>query len=362
MKTKIAIMTSYYINNYGAVLQAYATNKFFESIGIETVFINYIRENVRNRNIINEKWAGNYIKRLIYKIYRFVDNGLKRRVFTRFVNKNLTFTEKYVDKESLYKNKIDADIFCVGSDQMWNSEYNGGIINENFLDFVSDGKRKISLATSMGMTSFSDEEIQKMKMLLKDFSFISVRENSALSIISKMGLNNVHQVIDPTLLISGSVWKTLFNIITTNDRYVLIYQLNNNPDMQKFARRLAKKEDLKVIQITYYLSQHWEGIKSLYNPSIEKFVALIANACYVVTDSFHGTAFSINMHRNFYAFAPEKYADRIYSLLNLTGLEKRLVCDVEKYNGMDVIDYSNVERILEIYRKEALDLISDAIE
>lgn len=358
----IAIMTSYYINNYGAVLQAFATKEFFESMGVKTVFINYIRENVRNRKITNEKWEDNLIKRIIYKIYRNVDNRLKRKVFASFINKNLNLTQEYEDKKSLYNGKFDADIYCVGSDQMWNSEYNGGVIGENFLDFVPNEKKKISLSTSMGMTSFSDEELEKMKLLLKDFYFISVREKSGMKIISEMGLSNVHQVIDPTLLISGSMWKELLNVRKKHKKYILIYQLNDNPNMQKFTRKLAKKEGLQIIQITYYLSQHWKGIKSLYNPSVEKFVSLIANASYVVTDSFHGTAFSINLHKEFFAFPPTKYADRIYSILSLTGLDNRLVCDIQNYKIPDLINYKDIERVLDICRENAIALVTDAIK
>lgn len=361
-KKTIAIMTSFYINNYGAVLQAYATKLFFESIDVDTVFINYVRDNVRNRKVINEKWEGGLIKRIIYKTYRNIDNRLKRKVFTNFVDKNLILTKEFTDKKSLYNEKIDVDIFCVGSDQMWNSEYNGGVIKENFLDFVPSDKKKISLATSMGMTSFSDEELEEMRPLLEEFSFISVREHSAMSIILKMRLQNVYQVIDPTLLVSGSEWKKILNIKKNKKKYVLIYQLNDNPDMHQFAKKLAEKENLQIIQITYYISQHWKGIKSIYNPSIENFVSLIANASYVVTDSFHGTAFSINLHRAFFAFAPAKYADRIHSILNLTGLENRLVHDPKHYEIVEEIDYDGVEKILELSRKNATDLILDAIK
>ena len=361
-KKTIAIMTSYYINNYGAVLQAFATKKFFESLGVNTVFINYVRENVRNRKIKNEKWNNNFIKRNIYKMYKYVDGKLKEKVFVTFVNKNLDFTQEYENKESLYNGKFDADVYCVGSDQMWNSEYNGGVIGENFLEFVPNGKKKISLSTSMGMTSFRSDELEKMRLLLRDFSFISVREKSAMTIITEMGIPNVYQVLDPTLLISGSMWKKILNVKKNNRKYVLIYQLNDNPDIQKFAKHLSKREGLQIIQITYYLSQHWKEIKTIYNPSIEKFLSLVANASYVVTDSFHGTAFSINFNREFFAFAPLKYADRIYSILDITNLRNRLVCDIQNYNIPGLINYRDVEKILKERRENAIDLLTDAIK
>ncbi len=361
-KKTVAVMTSYYINNYGSVLQALATKDFLSSLGFRVVFINYIRENVRSRIVINEKWNSNVVKRLIYKLYKTIDKKSKDKVFKKFVNNHLELTRPFETKESLYNMPIEADVFCVGSDQMWNSEYNGGVIGENFLDFVPSGRIKISLATSMGMASYSDEELKQMSGLLEDYSFISVREKEAVDILTAAGVKNVYQMLDPTLLLSGERWKSLCSKHPSGRDYVLIYQLNDNPKMQEFAKRLAAEGELEVKQITYYMSQHWAGIKSIYDPPIEQFISLIADAKYVVTDSFHGTAFSINLNKDFYAFKPAKYAGRIISVLSLTGLSERLVEDIDQYDSPDKINYAPVNTILDRYRSEARELVMDALK
>ena len=361
-KKVIAVMTSYYINNYGSILQAVATKEYLSDLGLDVVFVNYIRDNVRNRKITNPKWSTNIIKKTVYRLYRALDDRSKNRVFSEYVKNNLELTVPFNSRDELYSNRINADIFCVGSDQMWNSEYNGGVIGENFLDFAPKEKKKISFSTSMGMTSYDEAELKRMKELLDDFSFISVREKSAVDILTKAGLRNVHQILDPTLLISGERWKKIVKVNSKYRNYVLIYQLNDNPDMQQFARKIAEEKKLSIIQITYYMSQHWSGIKSIYDPKIDEFVSLIANADYVVTDSFHGTAFSINLHRDFFSFSPGKYTDRIYSILSLVGLEGRLVDCVNNYAKQDTIDYDKVEGVLSKCRKEASTLIKKGIE
>lgn len=361
-KKTIAIMTSYYINNYGSVLQAFATKEFFSSLGLDVIFINYIRENVRHRTVVNERWNSNFVKKIIYKVYKYVDYKSKNKVFKGFVENHLKLSEAYESKEDLCDELVDADIYCVGSDQMWNSEYNGGVIDENFLRFVPIGKKKISLSTSMGMSSFSESEMKQMKALLEDFSFISVREKEAVEILDSMGIKDVYQLLDPTLLISGNKWRELCEVKENDKRYVLIYQLNDNQDMQNFAKRLAERNDLEVRQITYYMSQHWDGIKSIYNPKVEDFVSLIANAEYIVTDSFHGTAFSINLNKEFFSFSPGKYVGRISSILSLTGLENRFVEKWDQYAMPQKIDYELTEDILDKCRREARRLLKEVIK
>ena len=359
---KIAVMTSYYINNYGSILQALATKEYLYRMGLDVVFINYVRDNVRNRKVVNPNWETNIIRKTIYRLYKYVDGRSKERVFSGYINKHLALTSPFNTKEDLYNSEIDADIFCVGSDQMWNSEYNGGVIEENFLGFAPKGKKKISFSTSMGMTAYNETEVERMKELLDDFSFISVRENSAVEILSTAGLSNVYQMLDPTLLITDKQWRNIIKIEQMYKNYVLIYQLNDNPDMQEFARNIAREHNLSVIQITYYMSQHWRDIKSIYDPSIEEFVSLIVNADYVVTDSFHGTAFSINLNKEIFAFSPEKYSDRINSILSITGLENRLVQDIDQYAMPNPIDYEKIEGILKKCRQKAELLVKEGLK
>lgn len=346
-KNNIAILTSYYINNYGSVLQAYATNYFFKSLGLDVIFIDYIRDNVRNRKIVNPKWNNSFIKKVIYHIYSTIDTALKSLVFNSFLKQNLSFTTTYIDKESLFNAPPLADYYCVGSDQMWNSEYNGGLLSENYLAFVPSDKRKFSFSTSIGMESISETELQSMKQLLDEFEVVSVREENSKHLLLDAGLSNVRCDLDPTLLVPQEHWLKLVNSQRSrHKKYILIYQLNSSSLLRDYARKLANQYDLDIIQITYYMSQHWSGIHSVYLPTVKQFLSLINNAEFIITDSFHGTAFSINLNKEFFCFAPPKYYERIGSILSVTGLEDRLINDIKTYSYSSKINYDKVNQIL----------------
>ncbi len=352
-KKKMSVITSYYICNYGSVLQAYATKLFFEQIGYEVEFVNYIRENVRNRIIINPKWSSKKKKKAIYKLYQKIDTNKKKKVFERYIAKHLQLSAEYPSKNELYKNPPEADVYCVGSDQMWNSEYNDGILPEVFLDYAPSGSKKISFSSSMGMSVYSKEDLYQMKTYLENFLFISVREKEAVDILSKAGVKNIQLFLDPTLLIPAQTWINVMSLKKRKKNYILIYQLNDNPKMLHFAIKLAEKNNLQIIQITYYMFQKIKGVHCIYCPKVCEFLSLFYHAEYVVTDSFHGTAFSINLNKKFYAFNPPKYNSRIKSILDITGLNTRLIDKTDEVDFDTPINYIDVNLILEKERINA---------
>lgn len=358
VRKKVSVITSYYIYNYGSVLQAYATQMFFAQMGFEVEFVNYVRENVRNHKTINSKWNSTGIKRIVYKVYKEIVKAQNENIFGKYIGKHLQLTEKYVDQQELYMNPPHANVYCVGSDQMWNSEYNGGVLPETFLTYAPMGSKKISFSSSMGMSTYPQEELHQMKTYLEDFALISVREKESVEILSREGIKNVYLFLDPTLLIPAQMWKKEMAPLKHRRRYVLVYQLNVNPHMLWFARKLAEKEHLELFQITYSMFRRTKGIHYIHCPSVERFLSLLYSAEYIVTDSFHGTAFSINFNRNFYAFNPPKYNNRIKSILDMVGLSKRLVNEADEIDLNCSIDFNSVNRILESEREYARAQIS----
>ncbi len=351
-RRKISVLTSHYIPNYGSVLQAYATQIFWEELEYEVEFINYMRANVRNKGTVNPKWNTNKIRIFIYVLYRKIDSYKKGRVFSGFIKKHLRLSKPYKNKEDLLQEPPKADLYCVGSDQVWNSEYNGGVLPETFLDFAPAGSKKISFSSSMGMIDYSEKEKQQMKRFLKDFCFISVREKDALDILSNMGFGDVQLLLDPTLLISAERWQREISHRMQKKRYVCIYQLNENPGLIDLARKLAKEDNLQIIRITYYMMQRVDKVHCIYCPTVSEFLSLLYHAEYVVTDSFHGTAFSINFNKRFYAFNPPKYSGRIKWLLEKFKLNHRLIEENYELNYCDTIDYDSVNELLEKERAD----------
>lgn len=358
---KVSVITTYYIQNYGSVLQAYATAKEFEKFGYSTEFVQFVRDNERGKVKINERRTGNALKKAIYLLYKKYDSNKKKSVFKKFVDDKLEFSQLYSNKEELFANPPVADVYCVGSDQMWNSDYNGGVLPEVFLEYAPETAKKITYSVSMGKEEFSEEELNEMASYVKKFSMISVRESNAIGILEKMGYTDGVHVLDPTFMLTKDEWKKAMTKNKVKGKYVLVYQLNKNSEMDEFAEKLAKEKNIKVVKIAYYLSQKIGKPNNVYCPSVSEFLSLFNDAEYVVTDSFHGTAFSLNFNKQLYAFNPPRFSSRIKSILQLLGLENRLVENIADVDYNEVIEYDPVNEILNGERRKMEELLSSTL-
>lgn len=279
---KVDIVTLHNINNYGSVLQTYATQKVFESLGYETEIIDYCRKNnlpsnlakeVLNRNLRLQKlgflWKNNkLIKKLLIDLL-ILKIKYNNNPMSQFSEKNINLSPKqYTSYNELKKDPPIADIYVTGSDQVWNSLYNGGIDKAYYLGFAPKDKLKIALAASIGNAHISVEEKKLTYPLLSNYHAISVRETSAIEVLKSMGLNS-ELVLDPTLLLNDNEWKKIDNkrpII--NEKYLLIYQLNTNNEMDEYAEKIAKKLNLKLIRFGFNHSDKNKTGRCIMHPSI----------------------------------------------------------------------------------------------
>lgn len=355
---KASIITLHYINHYGSVLQTYATCRVFEKAGIEAEIIDYIRPNAKEsefiENALKVKNISKYsLKGLLYSIVKRIEAERIRRVCNVFRKTNIPLTRFYGSYKELCADPPVADIYCTGSDQTWNSVYNGGLLPAYYLRFAPKNKTKIGYAVSIGMDRFPPEEEIRAKKYINEYSAISVRENSAIPTLCDLGYNCVIQVVDPTLMLCRKEWEPFISKKLVREKYILIYKLNNLPEMEDFAEKLSKKTGCRIVRVSYYLFHMKNRGKMFWSPPVEDFLSLIDNAEYVITDSFHGLAFSLNFHKEFYAFMPGQYSSRLTSILSLTGTESRLVKNIDKYDTTP-IDYEKVDTVLEKERKKAL--------
>lgn len=366
---KVEIITLHYIDNYGSVLQSLATQEIFKKIGYTSEIIDIVRENhsyisqyAEAKNQYKKKLGPISLIMLPVIMYRWKRQYKKRhRVFSVFRDNYLHLTRKYTSSEDLKKDPPIGDIYCTGSDQVWNTTYNGGILDEYYLSFVPKGKIKIALSSSFGSKSISESNKETVQKLLLDYDQISVREESALTILQNLGIKKGIHVVDPTLALSSSEWDCLLQLKPIRkEKYVLVYQLNNNAEMISFAKKLAKQLNLELVMITKSIRAKLYCRNVYFCPTIIQFLSLIKNADYVVTDSFHGTAFSLNFNKEFYIFYPPHYNTRIQSLLNITHTLDRVV-SVEQFDNYSLmpIDYDNVNAILKRERKKIMDFVSN---
>lgn len=364
---KIDIITLHRVVNYGSVLQTYALQEVLKSKGNEVEIIDYypsrlhilgMTQRIKDKS---EKLRKNILWRNICRIIMFPSYIMRFCVFKSFLKKYINLTPKtyYTDKE-LYENIPEADMYCTGSDQVWNSGWNEKIEKPFFLDFVPENKIRFSYAASFGKAKLEEWEKEETKSMLQKYRDISMRELSGVNILEDLGLTGIN-VLDPTLLLNKEKWMKIASNKYRNKKYILVYNLNRNKKIDKYVEKLAEEKKLEIYYISYALHEFIKKGKMKCNVCVEDFLALIANAQYVVTDSFHATAFSINFNTQFMIVFPEKYSTRVESILKVTGLESRIVKDYLDISLADEkIDFSNANKKLEEQRKIANDYINKA--
>lgn len=370
---RVSLITLQYINNYGSVLQTYASQLYLEGKGCSVEIVNYTRENCRFENLRRSMKAYYKQKGLFFKlpfvsdllVARWKKLHIKRNeVFDNFRNDKIHLSKEYHSIDDLMKNPPNADYYCVGSDQVWNYLYNDGVLPEYFLRYTPNGKVKFSLSSSLGIDKMEDDECGTLiKEYLEDFVTITVRENTGKKILKELGINNCHQILDPTLLIPKDLWVSTLGLKKIRDyEYVLVYQLNPCKEMDIFAEQIAQKKECKLIVISNNIRMTIPGAEIIGTPSVEQFLELILFAKCVVTDSFHGTAFSLNFNREFFSWLPDKYSTRLMSVLEMLDLKDRAFTQNEnRWMTLAPINYAGVNNVLSQERKKADQLIEGVL-
>lgn len=366
---KVGLITLHNVKNYGSVLQTYATQKIFKNLGCEIDVINYSRKELMDENLLENRintskiFSKNFLTRIVGRI--LLGDSVKKqcKVFNEFLNNNINLTQRYNSFEELEKNVPEADIYCTGSDQVWNSDWNKGIQKAFFLEFV-DNKPKISYASSFGKSELDPDEVEITREMLKKYKHISVREKSAVKIIHDLGIQNVEHVLDPTLMLDKEEWSKLGTEIKHKGKYILVYQLNTkNPEFDAYVKGLSKKKKMPIIRVSNVIYQVFKYGKFAYCPTVNEFLTYFLNAEYIVTDSFHATGFSINFNKKFVSIFPKKFSTRLQSILELTGLESRRVKDFNDFSIIDEeIDYERVNKIIEKEREKSMNYLKNAIK
>ena len=344
---KVSIITLHRVFNYGSVLQTYATERLFKNLGCETEVIDYIPPKWQNKALywdISQKRG--LLKDGIYRILRAGSVILKKKTFGGFLNKNINLTKPYKSFEVLCNDCPEADIYCTGSDQVWNSHYSG-IDKAFYLRFVRDDAKRIAIAASIGKTELSEEEAKTVKEYLSDYSLVTVRESSAVSLLERIGIKS-EVILDPTLQIEREHWISLASKRLIKDRYLILMLLyNEDNNATEYARKISDEKGLKLVKLSWELKKPPLVDVLMTHRRPEDFLSLFYYADYVVTNSFHGLAFSINLNKQFTVVKRNEFNSRIDSLLEITGLTERMINHNLDMNIVDKpIDYNKVNDIL----------------
>lgn len=373
---KIGLLTMSCIPNYGALLQTYATVETFSKIiatnnyDISIELIDYRPLQQRKRyDIAAQKEYANNLPLSLSKIKNIL------KVFLLKKTEGYTLWEiSGAFRDKIARSKVfnnvgefdEYDAYLVGSDQTWNPLLSFSLGDDVYLLNFSNSKNKFSYASSIGISSLPLECEDKYTEALSEFKKISVREFQAVDILKGILPNKeINWVIDPTLLINKEEWLKMCKNKTTSEKYLFVYLAKPNDELLLFARKYATENGLKVrittIPDKYNRKSDLEYIGML---SPEDFIENIENAECVVTNSFHGIAFSINFNKEFFTmYSSEKVTkanDRLKSILALFKLENRILDPSrKKYNP---IDWHNVNEILKKQRASSYDYIDEILK
>lgn len=357
---KVGIITMHRSDNYGAVLQCYALVKALERIGVSVEVINYIPKRFKPSVQFFYVHPRRYNNRIMK--YAIIAASLPIRIlihyrYSSFLKKYIPISKDVFFSEKDLEDKLPRyDVYMSGSDQVWNPDFEGHIDPAFFLKFAPDAARKVAYASSFGKSRLTAEEKDEVKNLLCRYDYISVREITGIDILNDLGIN-AECLLDPTFLLTGDEWRAFSNKKLIKEKYVLVYQLNPNPQLLEIAKRIASKHGLKVVKFGRDVLKAVGVDINLSFQQPEYFVSMIAYADYVVTDSFHGTAFSINLHKKFTVIMPPKYSDRLTSILSKLGLENR----VNEVFYDNEPNYSVVDEILKKERQKSYNYLLQCI-
>lgn len=338
--------------NHGASLQAYALQTYLASVGHDVEIINYKPEYLCGDY---QLWSVDnpiYDKPIIKQLYLFAKlpkrlRSLKRkRAFDNFTKNYLKLTPKiYHSCDELNDNPPQADLYIAGSDQIWNTLYQNGRDAAFYLDFAPKTSKRISYAASFATEDVVEEYKPFVRKMLQNFDVISIRECCSLPLLASLGRTDGVAVCDPVFLLTREQWENMLPNQQIHEKFLLVYDTEFSPKVKEIAKRIAKEKELKIYNVS--ASRIGYADKDLWASSPIDFVQLIRDASYVVSNSFHATAFSLIFERDFCVVnRSEGINERMKSLLMSYNVAQRLV---KEYSAslLNSVDYQVVNPLLQ---------------
>ena len=358
---KVGILSWFNYPNPGTAFQAYALQQYISSLPCYSAEL----LNMVNRPQscfyapINRYYANKYgvFSRLVKVLL-----GIKSYMYCSFQRKNIVkWPARPLKPSENYLVSERYDWVILGSDQMWNLNFKGSNTFPKwyYLDFVK-GKRKGAYAPSTGNSVWTEEIRSQIRELLSDFSFIGVREKQTVDLVQSLVNVPVHWSLDSTFLLNKKEWAGIARQPKERREYIFEYCIIKSPQLRAVTEKLAEMTGLPIIESHGDLRKHVPSAKKMPHPSADTWLGYLMNAKYVVTDSFHGCAFSINTNRDFYAVTTINET-RIYSLLESFDLQDRIIKNDDMIDMPRSIDWDSVKVRLEERRKESQDWLKSSL-
>lgn len=344
---KISLITYHVSSNYGAIMQTYALCEYLKILGHNVELID-IRQSEETKGIIPK-----LIKPVVFWL------RMKTIIKTLYP----PFSKRYKDFNHLQKEPPVADIYLVGSDQVWNPNISKNLQMAYFLDFGGSNVKRVSYASSFGITQWpSKDNIAHISECLRRFDSLSVREEEGKIVCEKVFDCVPEVVVDPTFLLDD--YKKLVNEIEERDE-IICYKLKKDEDFFDNVRIIGKNLNLPVTLLNH--NYKVKGLRYCLNPSLKQWLKRIASAKFIITDSFHGIAFSLIFNKQFVVIKKNDGKDsRLINILRKVGLEHRMydsteILSKDKNWSTTQIDYSKVNEKIKILREKSRGFLIKAL-
>lgn len=377
--------------NYGAELQGFALQYKLNKMGYVTEVLNLHRVLPSNNkmfdtfvNAVKNRFRKFDIMKATISSLSLIISVLKDRFYLqvnkeRFEAKRKQFHDFFDDyirhsESELYPNDLDTveldyDTYIAGSDQIWNYK-NSDRVDVFFLMFANRfNAKKISYAASFSVSSIPKELHSDYRKWINNLDYISVRETDGVDIVKDLTGRDAQLVCDPTLLLDKEEWLQQFKdtcLPNIDGRYLLIYSMSHSPSVYEVAKKVAKRlGGIKIYNVkTNFTPTRIKGITDLYDVLPTSWIWLIANADFVVTDSFHGTAFSINFNKQFLTIQKRISAlnSRVNTILTMLNLQDR-ICYDDNTNCIPVnnIDFTLLNGVIDQWRQASLQFLINSL-
>lgn len=354
MKKKVGILTFHWVDNYGALLQCYALQRLIADLDYECFVLNYIPSRLKENNKLFHCNLSTLLKDIVFFRRHFL-----RRMHSNWFRKQFLVL---ADKD------IGCDNLVVGSDQIWNLPMTDG--DKGYFGFDIQKKQVpiIAYAASMG-ADLSNEWEERFFHYLKNIARISVREESARDYIARYSDVSVDVVLDPVFLLSKKDW---LNIIPAKRLiampYVFVYSVDNgNKEFIQIVNKVSALLNLGVVcsDKSLHKSKNYKRIiKTFGTGGPLTFLNYLLNASFVVTSSFHGTAFSLILEKDFISVSPSSNASRLVDLLERLNCSHRMITNVSDLNEKlikEKNDYSAVYNKISIELEKSSSWLKQAL-
>lgn len=384
---KISIVSCYFMNNYGSLLQAYALQEYLilQGHNVENINISgisrelnvkkvryYVRE-AKDFSVVLNK-LGRVKRVALKKIYPAYAQlmGQRDKCVKEFRTNQIILSKAFQNKAEMTTNVQNSDAVVIGSDQLW---LPSNIVADYYtLTFVPEHIKKVAYATSFGIPVLPERFCDITRQFLKRIQYLSVREQTGVEIVNNLGIPECKLVCDPTMLLTREQWLELVPNKTVYDEpYILCYFLGARTEHRDFAKRVREITGYKIVALIHceqYVGNDTGYADYMpYDVGPAEFVNLIRHAKIVLTDSFHGTVFSVINNKQFFNFT--RHSDdetlstnsRIYNLMDILGIRDRANVQQQAIETVmqHPIDYSIVQEKLKAFCEESRKFLNAAL-